>query len=434
MRILAHPLLDHRAVDAAEVDRVLEVLAVQPVAGRDRRVLGVEPALDVLADDEGAAARTVVGTRAVVLHPPPELGEDEDRDLIGGVVLAQVGHKVGQRAGHVAQQRGVLLRLVRVRVPADVVGVEDARAHAGGVNARHIAQRLGDRVRAVLNRGLVHPRHGGQDVRAGQRIGAGLAQIVHHQPRAHGGGVHPLENVEVAVALLFFLDVGHQAVGVEIADRGGGHAGRDHRARQTAADVHRRQRLLAVGIEPLGQLGHPTLGRDAIRLAGVQDVHAAEVRARGVGVADALDHGHIAVVVELLEPAAVGVEAERVGDRQHLILRDVHQRARVVVVPLGIRDEGVHEVVAARKLHHDQDRVLTVVAVAAHCRCPSAVPSLLCSARSARVRRTDTPVRRSPAAGFERRAARSRRAPPRCRRPGRRRPARRQAARPWWPR
>src|SRR3712207_7847441 len=43
---------------------------------------GVEPALDVVADDEGAAARAVVRARAVVLHPPTELGEHQDGDVV----------------------------------------------------------------------------------------------------------------------------------------------------------------------------------------------------------------------------------------------------------------------------------------------------------------------------------------------------------------
>ena len=326
---------------------------------------------------------------------------------------------------------------MRVRVPADVVGVEDARADPGGVNPRDIAQRLGDRVGAVLNRRLIRPRHGGEDVRAGQRVDARLAQVVHHQPRADRGRVHPLEDLEVAVALLLELDVGHQAVAVEVADRGGGDARRDHRARQAAPDVDRGQRLLGVGIEPLGQLGHPALRRDAIRLAGVHDVHPAEVRAGGVGVAHALDHGHIPVVEELLESAAGRVEAERVGDRQHLILRDVDQRACVVIVPLVVGHQRVHEVVAARKLHHDQDRVFAVAAVAAHVRFPSlfrpfAVLQGLWGAPL--VRRTGTRARRSPGAVSAPRAWRWPRATRRCRRRGRRRPAPPRAVRRAWPR
>ena len=54
--VYAHPLLKHRAVDAAEVDGVLQVLALRPVFGVKGRVLGVESAVDRLADDERAAA------------------------------------------------------------------------------------------------------------------------------------------------------------------------------------------------------------------------------------------------------------------------------------------------------------------------------------------------------------------------------------------
>src|SRR5918997_949034 len=67
-RVDPHPLLEHRAVDAAEVDRVAQVLAVQPVGRRERWVLGVEAALDQVADDPGPATGTVIGAAAVVLH------------------------------------------------------------------------------------------------------------------------------------------------------------------------------------------------------------------------------------------------------------------------------------------------------------------------------------------------------------------------------
>src|SRR5690242_20073647 len=48
-RVEAQPLLQQRPVDASEVEGVLHVLAVQPVARLDRRVLRVEAALDVVA-------------------------------------------------------------------------------------------------------------------------------------------------------------------------------------------------------------------------------------------------------------------------------------------------------------------------------------------------------------------------------------------------
>src|SRR5262245_61659166 len=68
------PLLEHGRVDAAEVDRRAQILAVQPLRRLERGVLGVEATLDALADQEGAAAGAVVGPAAVVADAPPELG------------------------------------------------------------------------------------------------------------------------------------------------------------------------------------------------------------------------------------------------------------------------------------------------------------------------------------------------------------------------
>src|SRR5205085_8661021 len=89
LRIETHPLAQHGAVDRAEVDGVAEVLAVEPLRGLERGVLGVETTLDVVADQEGAAAGAVVGPAAVVFDPPAELGEDHDAYVVGGVVVAE---------------------------------------------------------------------------------------------------------------------------------------------------------------------------------------------------------------------------------------------------------------------------------------------------------------------------------------------------------
>ena len=98
----------------------------------------------VVADDERAAARAVVGAAAVVLHPAAELGEDQDGDVVGGVVLAEVLLERGERRGQLGQQAVVARDFLGVVVVAAVLGVEDAGAEVGGVDPRDVAQRLAD--------------------------------------------------------------------------------------------------------------------------------------------------------------------------------------------------------------------------------------------------------------------------------------------------
>ena len=67
-------------------NRVLQVLTVLPVARMQRRVLGVQPAVDPVSDEECPAAGAVVGAGAVVLHPAAKLGEHQHRHVVGRVV------------------------------------------------------------------------------------------------------------------------------------------------------------------------------------------------------------------------------------------------------------------------------------------------------------------------------------------------------------
>ena len=114
----------------------------------ERRVFGVEAALDAVADDEGAAAGAVVGAAGIVADAAPELGEDEHGDLGGGVVGAQVLEEGGDGAAQVLEQLGMVGHLVGMVVVAAVLGVEDAGAEAGQMDAGDVAQAAGDGVSA----------------------------------------------------------------------------------------------------------------------------------------------------------------------------------------------------------------------------------------------------------------------------------------------
>ena len=312
------PLLEHGAVDGAEVDRVAQVLAVEPVVRGERGVLGVEAALDVLAEDEGSAPGAVVGAAAVVPDAAPELGEHQDGHVVRGVVLAQVLGEGGQRPGQLAEEPVVAGQLLGVVVVAPLLGVEDARPQPGGVHPGDVPQAAGDGAGAVLHRRVVALDGQLEAIGAVEHALPGLAQVVGHQPGADGRGVHPLEDLQVLLALRLHLDPAQQAVGVQVVHRGGPHAGGRQGAGQAAPEADRGEGVGALGVELAHHPGEPALGGHFLRLAGVPDVQRPEVGAAGVLVADALHDGDVPFAVQLAQGAGRGVEAEGVRDGQHL--------------------------------------------------------------------------------------------------------------------
>src|SRR5689334_4148935 len=90
--VQAQPLVEDRRVDAAEVHVGVEV-ALDQVLSLKGWHLTVMSALDLLAEHKGDPTGAVVSTRAVVLNATAELGEQQHNDVIGFVVLAQIGHK-----------------------------------------------------------------------------------------------------------------------------------------------------------------------------------------------------------------------------------------------------------------------------------------------------------------------------------------------------
>ena len=127
--------------------------AVEPPVGSQRRVLGVQPTGDLLAEYEGAAAGAVVRAAAVVPHAAAELREDEHCDLFGGIVVLQVLEEVHDRAGELAQELRLGGVLVGVDVIATVLCVEDARPDPGQMHPGHVPQAPGDRVAGVFDVG-----------------------------------------------------------------------------------------------------------------------------------------------------------------------------------------------------------------------------------------------------------------------------------------
>src|SRR5262249_34660240 len=111
-----------------------------------------------------------------------------------------------------------------------------------------------------------------------------------------------------------------------------------------------------LGVEGAYGLPEPALGDDLRGLAGVPDVHTTEVRTVRVGIANALDNGHLAGVIEFLERPGTGMKRQRIVEGQNLLGWDAHSGPRVVINAVRIRNDRVHEIVAAGELHHHQYR------------------------------------------------------------------------------
>ena len=216
---------------------------------------------------------------------------------------------------------------------------------------------LADDGAGVLHIGGVHLGGGGQDVGALESVGAGGVDVVHDRAGADGRGIHAAEYFQGVVALVIAVDAREQAVGLQVPDGGDGHAFHHQGAGQAAAEVDRGQYVLGVGVHQLGGAAQPALGTDDFGLAGVPDVHAAEVRVAGSRVADSDEDSELSGFPELHQGSHGGVEAQLVVDGQDLVFRHTDGGAEVAVVAVVARDDGVQSVVAARQREDCQDRV-----------------------------------------------------------------------------
>ena len=81
----------------------------------------------------------------------------------------------------------------------------------------------------------------------------------------------------------------------------------------------------------------------------------------GVRIPDTLDDGNVAQVVQFLDGRGVRVDADLVVDGQDAVFLYMDGRPMVVVLPVPVRDDSVHEVVAAGELDDDQDWRLAVI-------------------------------------------------------------------------
>ena len=75
----------------------------------------------------------------------------------------------------------------------------------------------------------------------------------------------------------------------------------------------------------------------------------------GVRVADALEDGEVAGVVESAQAGESGIEGDVIGDFEGLVAADADARADEVVGVVGVGDDGIQTVVAAGQLENHED-------------------------------------------------------------------------------
>ena len=120
-----HEFIQDGCVDVAVVRVVVDV-AFQLIGRLQARIVTVESTLDRVAHQERDTAGAMVGTGAVVLDSPSELGEHPDHGVIRLAKLVQIRPETLHCLRHLVPQLGVVDQFIGVRIEAAVLGVEDA--------------------------------------------------------------------------------------------------------------------------------------------------------------------------------------------------------------------------------------------------------------------------------------------------------------------
>src|SRR6516165_6452871 len=350
--------------------------------------------LDLFAEHERDAAGAVIGTGAVVAHATAELGEQQHDDVVGMVVLAQIGPERLDALANGAPQKGVPRALPGMRIKGAVVAIEDAAADVGTVRLRDPLELTGDRGVRILHRRGVFQRRDFDDVLALQRIDRGLTQIVHDRAAADRRAIHLGEAIEHSRALVA-LNLRQEAVALQRAGYAcDGYAGGDQGARQARSHADDLHDILLVRVEFARNPAEPPFGADLDRLAGVPDVHGPEVRPRRLLPADAVQNGELAVIPELLHRRHVIGDAVGLVDVDDVVVRYTDRRPVIAIERVVVGNDCIDIVVPASQLQNDHTRVSI---------CHSA---LLLVWLASIVRRTDTLWWRRSAAASRRHADR----------------------------
>ena len=218
---------------------------------------------------------------------------------------------------------GVQRVLAGMRVEAAVVAVEHARSEVGEMHLRDRPSASGrSRCSGYFTSDLYLPG-------ATFRMSAPFSESRPVVPRY---SITPLPSIglyirakrsSIARRCCLVLDARQEAVGLERA----GHAGHRHArhgqgAEQAWAEAHGRDHVLLLRVELAHNAAQPSLGADLVGLAGVPDVHGAEMRARRIEVADAVHDGELALVPELLHGRQVRRDAVGLVQLHDLIVAD----------------------------------------------------------------------------------------------------------------
>jgi len=243
------------------------------------------------------------------------------------------------------------------------VGVEAADGDMVDLGAEVGGDQLGDRLEAareavvgILRGALIGSRDRLQPGGGVQRLPGGVADV----PVVALGGpvVQRLEGVDLVVAIVGEAAIGEEVEALDGADRGDDALPGPEELGDGVADVRRLEGaiLAAAGVvevapDSAGRLRDVGAGRGP-------DVGRAEVGAVGVGVADPLHHRHVTGVVEALEGAEGGVEADQIVEGEHVALVDRDRRADLIVGGVAVGDDGVEGIVAAAELDDESARLL----------------------------------------------------------------------------
>ena len=242
-------------------------------------------------------------------------------------------------------------------VITSVLRVKNPCSKTGKVNTRDIPQRLRNRIASVLYIGLIHCRSHLQFIGTFDDIQTRLRKIIHHHTRTNRGFVHSLEYLNSPHSLWVFFDAGHQSVIVEVVNRCYGNAGNGQCSRKSFSEVDTRQDIFPLRIQIAHDSTQPALSADIYRFAGMPDVHSPKMRPARVWISDALHNRHITLLKHLLQGHRIGVPGQSVIHRQNFILAKSHNGPTIVVYAVGIRDNGIHEVIAALQFNNDEDRI-----------------------------------------------------------------------------
>ena len=277
-------------------------------------------------------------------------------------MFPQVGKEIADRPGHIGPQLGMSRQLVEMGVKAAVLGIENLRSQVSQMNLRHAPQAFGNGIVGVFHAGGILCRGGFDDVRALEGVPAGLPQVIHHRAAADGRRIDPGKEFQHPLPFRRAAEgrhIGKDAVGSQVGYRSNRHPAQGHRPRQPLPEVDALQHILPRRIQIPDDPAQPALGADLLRLAGMPDVHRAEVGTGGVFVADAVDNRQVALLPQVFDRPHAGMKAQLVGEPDDVPLRDTQVGAVIPIAGFGERNHRVEIVVGAGKLQDHQRRVFS---------------------------------------------------------------------------